>query len=32
MLKLKNFGQKSLDELEEKLEPFIKKVQEESKA
>ena len=31
MLKLKNFGQKSLDELEEKLEPFIKKVQEESK-
>jgi len=32
MLKLKNFGQKSLDELQEKLEPFIKKVQEESKA
>ena len=32
MLKLKNFGQKSLDELQEKLEPFIKKVQEESNA
>ena len=32
MLKLKNFGQKSLDELQEKLEPFIKRVEEESKA
>ena len=29
MLKLKNFGQKSLDELEEKLQPFIKQVEEE---
>ena len=32
MLKLKNFGQKSLDELEEKLQPFIKQVEEEGKA
>ena len=31
MLKLKNFGQKSLDELEEKLQPFIKQVEEEGK-
>ena len=29
MLKLKNFGQKSLDELEEKLQPYIKQVEEE---
>ena len=32
MLKLKNFGQKSLDELEEKLQPFIKQVEEQGKA
>lgn len=31
MLKLKNFGQKSLDELSEKLQPFIKQVEEERK-